>query len=527
MTTASSLPTPQSVTAAPASATASIGPRSWLERQAGVPGRRFVFGVAGLAAAYYGSARLGFDLGFSGPVAAIVWLPVGVGIAGLALGGLAYWPGVLLGDLLANNYSELPVGSALGQTIGNMIEVLVGAFLIRRIMRSGSPVASLRGVSGVFFAIATATMLSATIGSLSSLFGGVLTSAALPAVWRTWWLGDACGALVVVPLVIAWYASRDGDWSRRRWLEAGLMLATVAGVGELALMTDNPVAYLVFPPLLWAALRFGQRGASVAILIASGVVVWNTSHHAGAFHFHSITRSILNAQLFIIVATVSTLCLAAVVWERERFAEQLGASRARLLDAAEVERRRLEQNLHDGAQQRLIALALHLRFAASYRPQTAEQTAKLRAAEEDLRIAIDELREIAHGTHPAQLTSLGLADAIESVAKRSAIPVTFVELPSRRLDDETEAIAYYVFTETLANAQKYSHATSIRVRAVVTSSALRFEIHDDGIGGATEATGSGLAGLRDRVEANGGSFSLRSTPAVGTRIAAVLPLPPG
>jgi signal transduction histidine kinase len=521
-TTASSLPT--HTVATPQSVTASAGERSWVERQAGIPGGSFALRVGGLAAAYYGSAELGYQLGFSGPVAAIVWLPVGVGILGLSLGGLAYWPGVLLGDLLANSYSALPLGSALGQTVGNMIEVMVGAFLIRRIIRSGSPVASLRGVAGVFFAIAAATWLSATIGTLSLLLGGVLTGHALPAVWRTWWLGDTCGALVVVPLGIAWYSSRNVDWPRRRWLEMGLMLATVTAVGELALATDNPVAYLVFPPLLWAALRFGQRGASLAILIAAGVVVWNTSHHAGPFHFHSITRSILNAQLFIIVATMSTLCLAAVVWERERFAEQLAASRARLLDAAEAERRRLEQNLHDGAQQRLIALALHLRFAASYRPQTAEQTAKLQAAEEDLQLAIDELREIAHGTHPAMLTNLGLADAIESVAKRSAIPVTFVELPSRRLDDEAEAIAYYVFTEALANAQKYSHATSIRVRAVVTNSALRIEIHDDGIGGATEKAGSGLVGLRNRVEANGGTFSLQSTAAVGTRIAAVIPL---
>jgi integral membrane sensor domain MASE1 len=133
-TTASSLPT--HTVATPQSVTASAGERSWVERQAGIPGGTFALRVGGLAAAYYGSAELGYQLGFSGPVAAIVWLPVGVGILGLSLGGLAYWPGVLLGDLLANSYSALPLGSALGQTVGNMIEVMVGAFLIRRIIRS-------------------------------------------------------------------------------------------------------------------------------------------------------------------------------------------------------------------------------------------------------------------------------------------------------------------------------------------------------------------------------------------------------
>ena len=114
-------------------------------------------GVVALAGLYYAAAKTGYLLEFAGPVAAIVWLPVGVGIAFLYLGGLRYWPGVLIGDLLANNYTALPVGSALGQTCGNMLEVVLAALLLRRLVPRGSPLASVRGVGAIVVAIAGGT----------------------------------------------------------------------------------------------------------------------------------------------------------------------------------------------------------------------------------------------------------------------------------------------------------------------------------------------------------------------------------
>src|SRR6476659_1569037 len=114
---------------------------------------RYVVGVGSLAGLYYASAKLGYQLEFAGPVAAILWLPVGVGIAFLYLGGLRFWPGVLIGDLLANNYMALPIGSALGQTCGNMLEVLVATVLLRRLVPRGSPLASVRGVGAIVVAI--------------------------------------------------------------------------------------------------------------------------------------------------------------------------------------------------------------------------------------------------------------------------------------------------------------------------------------------------------------------------------------
>jgi integral membrane sensor domain MASE1 len=295
---------------------------------------RYLLGVAVLAGAYYGAAKLGYLLEVAGPVGAVVWLPVGVGIATLYLGGTALWPGVLVGDLLANDYHVLPLGSALGQTCGNLLEVLVAALLLRRLVRFGSPLESVGGVARMLIAIAVGTAVSATIGSLAQLAGGVIDADHLAVVWRTWWLGDTTGALILVPLAIAWYGRSATEWVKGRWLETALLLVAVVGLTEVGTRTTRPLTYVIFPVLIWAALRFDRRGATLAVAIVAGVTVWNASHYLGAYVFHSVSRTVVDTQLFIGVAAVTTLCLAAVVSEREAFAAGLRSSRARLVGAS-------------------------------------------------------------------------------------------------------------------------------------------------------------------------------------------------
>src|SRR5215212_746625 len=500
------------------------GARSKLWAQLGSPQARYVIGVASLAGFYYAGAKVGYLLEFSGPVAAIVWLPVGIGIAFLYLGGLRYWPGVLIGDLFANDYMTLPVGSALGQTCGNVLEVVLATVLIRRFVRRGSPVDSVSGVGWLVVAIAAGTALSATVGASSLLLGDVISWHDAPKVWRTWWLGDSSGALVLVPLAIAWYRPVVRRWHRGRGIEAVLMVGTVVALAEFATRSHRPLTYLVFPALIWAALRLGRRGATLALALTVLVAVWNTIHYAGPFHVDSISRSVLSVQLFIAVAALTTLSLAAVVAEREQFAARLGASRLRLVAAADNARRRLEQDLHDGAQLRLTWLAVQLRDAAELSRRQPERAAvALGEAEGELELAIDELRELAHGIHPAVLVDLGLGEAVRGLARHATIPVSVLEVPSGRLDERAETIAYYIIAEAIANAQKYSSASSIQVRVSAQADKLRIEIGDDGVGGATERPGSGLEGIRDRAEATGGTMELRSRAGQGTVVSVAIP----
>lgn len=499
------------------------------ERTRGFPLRRsraaYPLKLVAVAALYYGSARLGFALDFAGPVAAILWLPVGVAISALYLGGIRYWPAVLLGDLLANDYAALPLGPAVAQTCGNMLEVVVAAMLIRRLVPRGSPLDSVAGLGRLIFAIVAGTLISATVGTFSLFLGNVVPGSQGMTVWRTWWLGDATGALVVVPFVIAWHRPPPLSRLRGRVGEAALLGLAGVVLGELALHNHRPLTYLVFPPLIWAALRFGQRGATLAITIAVGLAVWNARHYLGPFAFDSITRMVLSAQLFIGVSALSTLALAAVASERTALASSLRASRARLVETSDAERQRLEQDLHDGAQQRLTALTFRLRRSGERAAAVPEDAPELFSeAEQELILAIDELRELAHGINPVTLAGSGLASAIATVAARSAVPVQLLELPTARLDPTVETTVFYVIAETVTNAQRYAEATAVRVRAAMARGALVVEVVDDGVGGAAERPGSGLQGLRDRVEAIGGRFRVGAQPGGGTQVVAIIPL---
>ena len=213
------------------------------------------------------------------------------------------------------------------------------------------------------------------------------------------------------------------------------------------------------------------------------------------------------------------------VSERKRQEEEVRASRSRIVAATDAARRRLERNLHDGAQQRLAALSLSLRLAESRLPTDPAQAAELlTAARDELARALDELRELARGLHPNVLTDRGLGPALESLVLRSPFPVD-VEVPGERLAPAIEAAAYYVAAEALANVAKYAHAASAGVHIAEDDERgeIVVEVMDDGIGGADPSRGSGLKGLEDRVAALDGTLEVESPPGAGTRIRARIP----
>ena len=220
------------------------------------------------------------------------------------------------------------------------------------------------------------------------------------------------------------------------------------------------------------------------------------------------------------------LVSGADVTERRQQEEEIRASRARIVEAGDEARRRLERNLHDGAQQRLVALALSLRLAqskVSSDPAGAEEV--LESAREELSAALDDLRELARGIHPAVLTDRGLPAAIEALATRSPVPVD-VQTTDEPLPRAVEAAAYYVIAESLANVSKYADASEITVRVSHENGCARIEVADDGVGGADPAVGSGLRGLADRVAALEGTLAVDSPLGGGTRVSVEIPLQP-
>ena len=223
---------------------------------------------------------------------------------------------------------------------------------------------------------------------------------------------------------------------------------------------------------------------------------------------------------------------AALAFENEQLhaelqaqLEEVRASRARIIEAADAERRKVERDLHDGAQQRLVTLALALQMARRELPQGADprHAAALQEATDELRLALTELRELARGIHPAILAEEGLGPALAGLAARCVVPATVRSAPRRRFSPTVEATAYFVVSEALANVDKHAVASRVEISVGVHDGGLIVEVADDGLGGARLERGTGLRGLADRVAALGGRFECSSPPGEGTSVVARIP----
>jgi signal transduction histidine kinase len=216
--------------------------------------------------------------------------------------------------------------------------------------------------------------------------------------------------------------------------------------------------------------------------------------------------------------------LVSYAIENAETRQELEQSRTRIVEAADEQRRRVVRDLHDGAQQRLVHAVMTLQLAHSRADAPPELDRLIGEALEDARAAIDELRELAHGIHPAVLTHRGLVAAVDALADRAALRV-HIDIPEQRYPTSVESAAYFVVAEALTNVVKYAKASAARVTARPTTDALVLVVEDDGVGGATPSPGSGLSGLRDRMAALAGTLVVDSPRGAGTRIRAEMPLP--
>jgi signal transduction histidine kinase len=209
--------------------------------------------------------------------------------------------------------------------------------------------------------------------------------------------------------------------------------------------------------------------------------------------------------------------------EQRAHLEELKGSRARVIEAGQKERQRLERDLHDGAQQRLVALSLELSLLEKQLAGDANARMRLDQAKREIAASLEELRAVSGGLHPAVLSGHGLEVALESIVARAPVPVRLTVGLASRLPEQIEVAAYYVVSESLANIGKHARATSVSIDVARTNGLVIVEVIDDGVGGADTERGSGLRGLADRVEAHGGRLRVWSPKGGGTRLRAEMP----
>ena len=276
--------------------------------------------VALAAGAYYLAGRIGLELAYLDGAVAALWPPAGVGLAVLFLLGLRLWPAIVIGDLLLGDFST-PLGTVLAQTVGNTVALVVAAWLLRRFTRGRGGLERVSDVLAFVACALIAAVISAAVGPLALRLGDVIAPDELGRVVRTWTLGDAAGVLVVAPMILTW-ASLHG-LRRSQLPEGALVLALLVALTTLPPQRDVP--FIVFPVLLWAAIRFGPRGAATAILVVCSITVYKTAENDGPFVRESITDSLLATQLFIATSALTSLLLAAVTAERTEAEESMRA----------------------------------------------------------------------------------------------------------------------------------------------------------------------------------------------------------
>jgi integral membrane sensor domain MASE1/anti-sigma regulatory factor (Ser/Thr protein kinase) len=280
--------------------------------------RLYAAKLVGVAAVYYGSAKLGLELAFETRSVTAVWPPTGIALAAVVLWGRRMWPAIALGAFLANSWTGIPLYAVLGITAGNTLEALLGAYLLRRFAGFRPRLERVRDVVSLVVAGALSTTISATLGVTSLLVADAISGDQFGSVWRTWWLGDLGGDLVVAPALLI--AATQWPFNRAPGgpLEAAGLGAVLIAISVLVFSTSTPLTYLIFPPLIWAALRFWQPGAAATTLLVAGVAIPFTENDLGPFAGLPPDDQLLLAQTFVGVAGISALVLTAVITERKR-----------------------------------------------------------------------------------------------------------------------------------------------------------------------------------------------------------------
>lgn len=295
---------------------------------------RHVVALILLAAAYTGAARAGLLLDAIAGFATLVWAPTGIAIAALLLFGYRLWPAIFVGALAANLWTGASVLTALGIACGNTLEAVAATTILRRAPEFRLGLDRLEDVASfIVLAAGMCTAISATIGVCTLALTGTITASQIAITWRAWWLGDLVGALVVAPMLLVWLSNWPLAVPRRQIGEGMVLLLILISMSVYIFSGDTlggrslEQTYLIFPALIFAAVRFGQRGAVTAVFVTTVVAVWSTVSGHGPFTRPVLNQGLFALQTFIAVATATFLVLGASIAEHRRTEEWLRRAR--------------------------------------------------------------------------------------------------------------------------------------------------------------------------------------------------------
>ncbi len=523
--------------------------------------------IAAFALLYMLTALAGLKLGTISGFATLVWPPTGIALAVLLLGGSRLWPGIFIGALAANLLTGAPIPVALGIAIGNTLEAVAGVFLLHRLQGFRLSLDRVRDAIGLILVSAgVCTLISATIGVASLQLGGLVEPGQFAETWRAWWLGDTIGALLIAPPVLVWTTRPLGLPSARRLLEAAALAASVVIVSVLLFVTPENEsdgvfsrAYVLFPFLIWAAIRFSQHGAVSMTFLVSIIAVWGTVMGKGPFTESTLHASLFALQTFMGVTAATFLILGASTAERDRVMNDLSAAHDVAAKANRAKADFLAVMSHE-LRTPLNAIAgyseiLSMGVPGTLNEKQAEAVQRIQRSQEHLLALIDDVltfAKIEAGTSKPDPRPLRVADAFDEIQ-----PLVGPDLQRKRItldrgasDPDLEVHAdpnklRQILLNIVGNAIKFTGAGgSIILGASRQDDTTVLTVTDTGIGvprdkltqvfepffqvagGNTReysGVGLGLAIARDLARAMGGEISFDSEVGRGSVVSVALP----
>lgn len=539
---------------------------------------RRILVMLGIAVVYFLAGRLALELAVINPSVSSVWPPTGIALAALLIFGYEMWPAILFGAFGFNLLTTGPHAISLVIAVGNTLEALAGAYLIRRFAHGRRAFASAEDVvKFAFLGGAVSTTIAATIGVSAFSLANLLPKGRLEPVWLTWWLGDMVGAIVVAPCILLWVERPRLKRGLRERVRGAAAAASLLLLGSLLFSNllpfrfqDYRLAFLCIPLVVWGAFYLRAHEGVTVVLALSAIAVWGTLRGFGGFSGADVNASLLLLQAFMGVIAITSLVLSAAISQRDnehaalqrardqlearvaartaelqnRIATQQRAEEAlrdlssRLLRSQDDERRRIARELHDSTGQDLAWLSMSLsQLQRQTQKSDAASAGKISEMLQIVQKVLAELRTISYLLHPPLLDDMGLSSAIrwlvDGFVERSKVQVT-IDIPENleRFPPDLETAVFRVVQECLTNIHRHSASTTASIRLERSAETLTLEVADRGRGipeeklsGTTSGgvRGLGLRGMRERVRQFGGEIEIvRLEP--GTLVRTQLPV---